>query len=110
MDIDVTPLDNSKSHKEGVSRTYKGTMDAPIVACLGIEGFLVNIELHEGKQHCQSGTPQFLRETLKLAHRMTNHQLLIQQDKGPLRIRQLRTVIVNLILIAGHLTCHARKL
>ena len=24
LDIDVTPLDNSKSHQEGVSRTYKG--------------------------------------------------------------------------------------
>ena len=24
VDIDVTPLDNSKTHKEGVSRTYKG--------------------------------------------------------------------------------------
>ena len=24
LDIDVTPLDNSKSDKEGVSRTYKG--------------------------------------------------------------------------------------
>ena len=24
VDIDVTPFDNSKSNKEGVSRTYKG--------------------------------------------------------------------------------------
>ena len=24
VDIDVTPMDNSKSKKEGVSRTYKG--------------------------------------------------------------------------------------
>jgi len=24
VDVDVSPLDNSKSHKEGVSRTYKG--------------------------------------------------------------------------------------
>ena len=83
LDIDVTPLDNSKSHKEGVSRTYKGHDGyAPIVAYLGIEGFMVNVELREGKQHCQSGTPQFLRETLKLAHRMTNQQLLIRLDSG----------------------------
>ena len=76
LDIDVTPLDNSESHKEGVSRTYKGHDGyAPIVACLRIEGFMVSVELREGKQHCQSGTPQFLRETLKLAHRMTNQQL-----------------------------------
>ena len=83
LDIDVTPLDNSKSHKEGVSRTYKGHDGyAPIVAYLGTEGFMVNVELREGKQHCQSGTPQFLRETLKLAHRMTNQQLLIRLDSG----------------------------
>ena len=82
LDIDVTPLDNSKSHKEGVSRTYKGHDGyAPIVAYLGTEGFMVNVELREGKQHCQSG-PQFLRETLKLAHRMTNQQLLIRLDSG----------------------------
>jgi hypothetical protein len=43
---------------------------------------MVNVELREGKQHCQSGTPQFLRETLKLAHRMTNQQLLIRLDSG----------------------------
>ncbi|VAW83049.1 hypothetical protein MNBD_GAMMA12-1930 [hydrothermal vent metagenome] len=24
LDADVTPMDNSGSHKEGVSRTYKG--------------------------------------------------------------------------------------
>ena len=83
LDIDVTPLDISKFHKEGVSRTYKGHDGyAPIVAYLGIEGFMVNVELREGKQHCQSGTPQFLRETLKLAHRMTNQQLLIRLDSG----------------------------
>jgi hypothetical protein len=33
-----------------------------------------------------------------------------QPDKRPVRRRRLRTVIANLILIAGHLTCHARKL
>lgn len=27
VDIDVTPFDNSKSNKEGVSRTYKGLTD-----------------------------------------------------------------------------------
>ena len=33
LDIDVTPMDNSKSHKEGVSRTYKNFYGyAPIMA------------------------------------------------------------------------------
>jgi len=83
VDIDVTPFDNSKSHKEGVSRTYKGFDGyAPIMAYIGTEGFLVDTELREGKQHCQQGTPEFLKETLCLSHKMTENQLLIRMDSG----------------------------
>ena len=83
LDIDVSPFDNSKTSKEGVSRTYKGCDGyAPIFAYLGTEGFLVNAELREGKQHCQKGTPSFLRETLALSHQMTDGQLLIRLDSG----------------------------
>lgn len=83
VDIDVSPFDNSKTKKEGVSRTYKG-MDgyAPIFAYIGTEGYLVNCELREGKQHCQKGTPAFLRETLKLCHQLTDKPLLIRLDSG----------------------------
>ena len=67
LDMDVTPMDNSKSGKEGVSRTYKGFDGyAPMMAYLGTEGFLINAELREGKQHSQKHTPEFLRETLAL--------------------------------------------
>ena len=83
VDIDVTPFDNSKSHKEGVSRTYKGFDGyAPVMAYIGTEGFLVNTELREGKQHCQKGTPAFLKETLRLGHKLMNDQLLIRLDSG----------------------------
>ena len=83
LDIDVSPFDNSKTSKEGVSRTYKGCDGyAPIFAYLGTEGFLVNAELREGKQHCQKGTPSFLRETLALSHQMTDGPLLIRLDSG----------------------------
>ena len=83
LDIDVSPFDNSKTSKEGVSRTYKGFDGyAPIFAYLGTEGFLVNAELREGKQHCQKGTASFLRETLSLSHQMTDGQLLIRLDSG----------------------------
>lgn len=83
VDIDVTPFDNSKSRKEGVSRTYKGFDGyAPIMAYIGAEGFLVNAELREGKQHSQQGTPDFLKETLRLSHEMTDKQLLIRMDSG----------------------------
>ena len=83
LDIDVTPFDNSKTHKEGVSRTYKGFDGyAPIMAYIGREGFLVNTELREGRQHCQKGTPRFLRETLLLSHKLTDAPLLIRMDSG----------------------------
>ena len=49
LDIDVSPFDNSKTQKEGVSRTYKGVDGyAPIFAYLGLEGYQVNVELREG--------------------------------------------------------------
>ncbi len=83
LDIDVTPFDNSKTHKEGVSRTYKGFDGyAPIMAYMGTEGFLINTELREGKQHCQKDTPAFLRETLRLCHKVTNDPLLVRMDSG----------------------------
>lgn len=83
VDIDVTPMDNSQSHKEGVSRTYRGFDGyAPPMAYIGAEGFLVNTELHEGSQHCQKGMPGFLKETLSLSHKMTDKQLLIRMDSG----------------------------
>jgi hypothetical protein len=83
LDIDVSPFDNSRTSKEGVSRTYKGHDGyAPIFAYLGTEGFLANAELREGSQHCQKGTPDFLRQTLSLAHQMTDGQLLVRMDSG----------------------------
>lgn len=83
LDIDVTPFDNSKTRKEGVSRTYKGFDGyAPIMAYIGKEGYLVNTELREGKQHCQKGTPRFLEETLRLSHDLTDAPLLVRMDSG----------------------------
>ncbi len=83
VDIDVTPFDNSKTMKEGVSRTYKGFDGyAPIMAYIGTEGYLVNTELREGKQHCQKETPDFLRETIDLCRQLTSKPLLIRLDSG----------------------------
>lgn len=83
LDIDVSPFDNSKTHKEGVSRTYKGCDGyAPIFAYLGGEGWLVNVELREGSQHCQKGTPEFLTETLRLVRSITSERILLRLDSG----------------------------
>lgn len=83
VDIDVTPFDNSKTKKEGVSRTYKGYDGyAPIMAYIGTEGYLVNAQLREGKQHCQCDTPAFLRETIALCRQITDEPLLVRLDSG----------------------------
>lgn len=83
LDIDVSPFDNSKSHKEDVSRTYKGFDGyAPILAYLGQEGYMMNVELRPGKQHCQKETPAFLRETLALTRQLTAAPLLVRLDSG----------------------------
>ena len=69
VDVDVTPFDESKSHKEGVSRTYKGFDGyAPIDAHVGMEGYFVNTQFREGKVHSQKGTPSFLIETIDLCN------------------------------------------
>ena len=83
VDIDVTPMDNSKSKKEGVSRTYKGFDGyAPMMAYLGTEGYAINFELREGKQHCQNGMVEFLLETIRLCKRLTDQPLLVRLDSG----------------------------
>jgi hypothetical protein len=83
FDVDVSPFDNSKTSKQGVSRTYKGYDGyAPIFAYIGKEGYLVNLELREGSQHCQKNTPEFLDASIQYAKRMTDRKLLLRLDSG----------------------------
>lgn len=83
VDLDVTPCDNSKTKKEGVSRTYKGCDGyAPMMAYLEREGYLINCELREGRQHCQKHTPEFLRETIDACRMVTKESLLFRLDSG----------------------------
>jgi len=83
LDIDVSPFDNSNTKKQGVSRTYKGHDGyAPIFAYLGTEGYLVNAELREGKQHCQKDTPEFIKETIEYARQITDDPILVRLDSG----------------------------
>ena len=83
LDVDVTPFDNSKTAKEGVSRTYKGYDGyAPMAAYLGREGYCLEFELREGKQHCQRGTPEFLTRVLAQARRVTEEAVVLRLDGG----------------------------
>jgi len=84
IDIDTSPMDNSKSHKEGVSRTYK-QFDGyhPIFCYIGQEGYMLNAELREGKQHCQKGTPEFLTSTIDRLKKLNlKDPLLFRLDGG----------------------------
>lgn len=83
LDVDVSPFDNSKTKKEGVSRTYKGVDGyAPIFAYLGREGYQLNVELREGSQHSQKNAPAFLRESIRYAKMITDKGLLVRLDAG----------------------------
>lgn len=83
LDADVTPMDNSRTKKQGVSRTYKG-MDgyAPMMGYIGAEGYCIAVELREGKQHCQKGTPDFLKRFLANANEINNEPMLLRLDGG----------------------------
>ncbi|NLG16597.1 MAG: transposase [Fibrobacter sp.] len=83
IDGDVSPFDNSGIKKEGVSCTYKLKDGyAPMFAYIGNEGYMLNAELREGKQHCQKGTPEFLRETFNIARKITSQRILLRLDSG----------------------------
>jgi len=83
IDIDVSPFDNSQTKKEGVAWTYKKFIGyAPIFAYVGQEGYLANLELRPGSDHCQRGTTQFLERTLDYARMMSDAPFLVRMDSG----------------------------
>jgi hypothetical protein len=83
LDIDVFPMNNSGTRKEGVSRTYHGYDGyAPIAAYLGTEGWCLACELREGKQHSQKEFGYVLDRILPRARRLTRLPLLVRQDSA----------------------------
>jgi hypothetical protein len=96
LDADTTPLDNSGSRKEGVSHTYKGHDGfTPMAAYLGQEGWCLELELREGKQHSQSDTPALLERILPRARALTDRALLLRLDSG-------YDAIENIVVITAH--------
>ena len=87
-DIDVTPMDNTGSNRENVGRTYKGCDGfAPIMSNLGTEGWLAHHEFRPGIQHCQKGTPEFLKRNAQLLNKLNlnlnlKHPVLHRLDAG----------------------------
>ena len=83
LDIDVFTLDNSKTKKEGVSRTYQGFDGySPIAGYLGQEGWCVGIELREGSQHSQENFIPFLKKAIENSRKLTTKPLLVRLDSA----------------------------
>ncbi len=83
VDIDVSPFDNSKTKREGISWTYKKfDGNDPIFGYVGEEGYLASLELRPGSDHSQKGTGAFLRRTLRYAHLMSEETFLVRMDSG----------------------------
>jgi len=82
--IDVTPMDNSGSSKEGVSWTYKKFDGyAPIFAYIGPHGFMLDNELRPGKTHCNGeGTKTWLQRVLRGGEEVAPSPLLVVTDAG----------------------------
>lgn len=83
LDADLFPMDNSKTKKEGVSRTYKqfdgyGAM----AAYLGEEGWNICCELRIGSWHCQKEFTYTLERILERAKSLTTLPLLMRLDSG----------------------------
>mgnify|MGYP001767728485 FL=1 len=83
LDVDVFPQDNSKTKKEGVSRTYKNYDGyAPIAAYLGMEGWCLEVELRPGSQHSQNGFVGFVKRVIAEAKELIKQPILLRADAG----------------------------
>ncbi len=83
LDIDVSPFNNEQTKKEGVSRTYAGYYGyAPIFAYFGkAEGWIVGVELREGKSHSQCDKGEFIRKAIQNA-KIFERKILVRVDSG----------------------------
>jgi hypothetical protein len=95
IDIDTSVLDNSKSKKEGVSKTYR-KVDGfqPIMAYAGKEGYMLDCELRPGSQHCQKGTVEFIMRLIgQLEKIKIGKRFLFRLDSGNDAWENLKTMI-----------------
>jgi hypothetical protein len=120
VDVDVSTLDNGKSHKEGVGRTYMGTDGyAPIFSYIGTEEYMLGCQLRPGTQHSQKGTPEFLERNLR--REPLEQWREIAETLGTARHPRpgktvytgtitKRKVIADLILVGCKLVQHGRQM
>jgi len=85
VDIDVSVLEDTASHKEGIGMSYhQVTGYAPIFCYAGREGFMVANELRPGSQHSEKGAVEFLERCVAIlvSAGYTAEELLVRVDSG----------------------------
>jgi len=82
VDVDVSPMDNSGTSKEGVSCTYKNFDGySPLFVYVGQEGYMLNLDFREGKKHSQcDGTVSFFEETFSMLAELGHSNYLLRAD------------------------------
>jgi hypothetical protein len=72
LDVDTFAFANSGTVKEHVGRTYAGVDGyCPLAACLGTQGFCLELALRPGTQHSASETEYNIERVLPLAAKLT---------------------------------------
>lgn len=84
LDVDVSPMDNSGTKKEGVNRTYKQFDGyAPLFVYIGQEGYMLNLDFREGSRHSQcEGTLDFFKNTFSMLPELPHKKYLFRADSG----------------------------
>ena len=86
VDFDVTVLDNTGSHKQGVEQTYQKNIKgfAPMMTNIGRQGYLLNHEFRKGSAHSNcAGTFEYILKSMRLARTLCPKQtLLARLDSG----------------------------
>lgn len=88
MDVDVTPMDNSKTQKEGVELTYKKFFGySPMMVYFG--KYLLDMDFRRGSDHSQvGGTTEFFCQAIRQGKKLkalkgyADVPILVRMDSG----------------------------
>lgn len=83
LDIDTFVMDQSDTHKEGVSWTYAGVDGyCPIALYLGTRGHCLELDLRAGSQHSACESEYNIERALGTACAVAKAPLLLRADSG----------------------------
>jgi hypothetical protein len=93
LDLDVFPMNNAQTKKEGVSRVYNGVDGyAPLACYLGADGYCLELALRPGSSHSAKETEHNLERVLPMAKRLTPAPLLVRMDSGFDSVKLMREI------------------